>query len=426
MTRTLPSGRILWITEEPPDRSLGGGSIRQAHLFEAVAGAYSTDLLLVGALNDDRIRRAAASVTELPKSPPFWSDHPLVRRSVELAIALGSPLPSAAYPLGPSRRKLARALREAGTYALACVEHESLAPLAFALGSTPALITFHHLLSQMVRQELSHTSGRRQRWFLQRDLEKAIRVERQTLSSFDRVITCSEEDAAVLSQLGGGSGAANVAVIPNGVDLSSFDLTPLPSEPRVLFPGSLNYGPNVDGALWFCTEVWPRVRAEVPSAQLVLAGRHPVPEITRLADAEAVVVRPNVPSMVDWFQWARLVVVPLRIGTGTRLKALEAMASGRAVVGTSVGLDGIGITDGSQGRVADEPDAIADVIVTLLRRDDLAQSLAQAGREHVRQRFGWDQIGARYVELISGLVDSRSAAVTLNGRLVGHDGGGGG
>jgi glycosyltransferase involved in cell wall biosynthesis len=420
--RTSPPSRILWITEEAPDRSLGGGSIRQAHLFEAVAAAFPTDLLLVGSLQDERIRQGAASITQLPKSSALWSENPLVRRGLELAITLGSPLPSAAYPVGPSRRTLARALREAGPYAVACVEHESLAPLARVLGGTPSLITFHHLLSEMVRQELTHTSGRRQRWFLQRDLEKAIALERETLQRFDRVITCSEQDAAALSRLTR-TRAGHIIVIPNGVDLDAFESSPLPREPRVLFPGSLNYAPNVDGAVWFCGEVWPRVRSQLPGAELVLAGREPVPDIIRLADADGITVRPNVPSMVEWFHWARVVVVPLRIGTGTRLKALEAMAAGRAVVGTAVGLDGIGLQDGTHGRVADEPGPFADAVLTLLQRDDVAERLGATAREHVRGQFGWERIGARFVELVSELLDARPRVTASQGRLVGRDGG---
>ena len=111
--------------------------------------------------------------------------------------------------------------------------------------------------------------------------------------------------------------------------------------------------------------------------------------------------------MVPYLQAARVVVVPLRVGTGTRLKALEAMAAARPVVGTTVGLDGIGAVDGVNARIADEPRAFAAAVTEILRGDEVASRLGAAGRAHVEARFGWDRIGERFVELILGLLAER-------------------
>jgi len=406
-----PRGRILWVTEEPPDRALGGGSIRQAHLFEALAGAVPTDLLLVGSLGDEGVRAAAAGVHELPKRPAVWSEQPLTRRALSLGIALASRYPSAIYPAAPSRRALARELAtRAGRYELVCLEHEALAPLARARPATRTLITFHHVVSAMVAQELAHTGGGRRRWYRERDLAKARRLERRALADGDRLVTCSEEDARALAALGVPGAQDKLRVIPNGVDLATFRATALPDAPVVLFPGTLGYAPNVDGALWLCREVWPKVRAAVPEARLVLAGRRPVAEVRELARLPGVEVHPDVPSMADYFERARVVAVPLRIGTGTRLKALEALASGRAVVGTTVGLEGIGVRDGVHARVADDPDALAAAIAECLRDGAAAGALGRAGRAHVEAGFGWPAIGRRFVEVVGELLERSPAA----------------
>jgi glycosyltransferase involved in cell wall biosynthesis len=215
----------------------------------------------------------------------------------------------------------------------------------------------------------------------------------------------SEEDAEQLARLGGNGIADRLAVVPNGVDLARFAAGQVPDEPRVLFPGTLHYSPNVDGAVWFCSEIWPLVREQVPEASLVLAGRDPSVEVHTLAQIAGVEVHADVPSMVPYFEAARVVVVPLRIGTGTRLKALEAMASGRPVVGTSEGLAGLGIRDGVQARVADEPAEFAAAVAETLRRDDLAAALGTAGRRHVEQQFGWDAIGEQFVSTVADLVE---------------------
>jgi glycosyltransferase involved in cell wall biosynthesis len=138
---------------------------------------------------------------------------------------------------------------------------------------------------------------------------------------------------------------------------------------------------------------------------LVLAGRDPSAEVQNLAQIPGVEVHADVPSMVPYFDAARVVVVPLRIGTGTRLKALEAMASGRPVVGSSEGLAGLGIVDGVEARVADRPEEFATAILETLRRDEVAAALGRAGRRHVEKHFGWDALGERYVSTVADLVE---------------------
>lgn len=398
-------GRVLWVTDEAPDRTLSGGSIRQSYLFEAVASAYPTDLLIAGAAVGEDVQAAAETVTELQTRAAPWTAHPVGRRALSLAISLGSPHPLAAYPAFPARRALARELRERSQrYDLVCVEHASLAPLIPAKRSGRWMITFHHLLSGMIGSEAALAPGRRQLWYRQRDERKAQALERRAVEAYDASVVCSEEDAAALAATAGDEAAARIAVIPNGVNTVQFAATPLPPEPAVLFPGYFGYAPNSDGARWFCVEVWTRVRQSVPDATLVLAGRKPTPEVLALGELPGVSVHPDVPSMLPYFQSARAVIVPLRVGTGTRLKALEGMAAGRPVVGTTTGLSGLGITDGVHARIADEPAAMADALVDVLRRDALADSLARAGRAHVEQHFDWTRIGAQLVELATELM----------------------
>jgi glycosyltransferase involved in cell wall biosynthesis len=404
------SPRVLWVTEEPPDRSLGGGNIRQAYLFEALARVFPTDLLVVGRLDDERVRAAARTVTELPARRPWHTVHPIGRRALELAVTLGSPYPLALYPARLARRGLGRAIGAAqGTYDLVCVEHEALAPLVPTAPGEAWIVTFHHLLSGMLERELEMAPGRRQRWFRARDLRKARALEERALRSYERCIVCSEEDATALGATVGPAAGERVAVVPNGADLTLFRPGPVPASPRILLPGTLNWPPNVDGAVWFCSQMWPRIKAAVAEATLVIAGRSPAAEVRALERLPGVSVRADVPSMIPYFESARAIVVPLRVGTGTRLKALEAMAAARPVIGTGVGLDGIGALDGVNARVADDPDAFATAAIEVLRDDAVAGALGQAARAHVESHFGWDRIAAGFVALASELLAARSA-----------------
>src|SRR5579884_1461177 len=111
MPEPAGSQRVLWVTNQPPDRNLGGGSIRQAYLFGALAHRYAVDLLLAGELRDDDVRAAAAHVTELRTRPAVWTSHPVLRKPLLLALTLGYPYPLTAYLGGSARRRLTRAVR---------------------------------------------------------------------------------------------------------------------------------------------------------------------------------------------------------------------------------------------------------------------------------------------------------------------------
>lgn len=407
----MPRQRVLWVTDEPPDRALGGGSIRQSYLLEALASEFPTDVLAAGFAPDERTRELAASVIEMPSRSTPWTDHAVGRRALSLAITLGSRKPSALYATRALRRDLARKINgRRGGYDLVCVEHEALAPLLPPSRQERWILTFHHLLSGMIASELELAPGRRQRWFRERELRKARALERRAADGYDRCIVCSDEDAGALTAIAGETARDRIAVVPNGVDLALLRPTSLPSRPTVLLPGHLAYPPNIDGAVWFCSEVWPRVRAAAPDATLMLVGRTPAQEVRELARLPGVQVHADVPSMRGYFDSARVVVVPLRVGTGTRLKALEGMAAGRPVVGTRVGLDGIGVVDGVQALVADGADALAAAVVRPLQSDELAEALAASGRAHVEGRFGWDRIGGQFVAMVSELLDGDAAA----------------
>jgi glycosyltransferase involved in cell wall biosynthesis len=139
----------------------------------------------------------------------------------------------------------------------------------------------------------------------------------------------------------------------------------------------------------------------------MLVGRRPVPEVVALAQRPGVELHADVPDMAPWLQSARVVVVPLQIGTGTRLKALEAMASRRPVVGTTIGLEGLGIVDRIHARIVDDPKPMADAIVDIVTNDAVANALADAGRLHVDANFRWERLAERYADTLTMLAGRR-------------------
>jgi glycosyltransferase involved in cell wall biosynthesis len=384
--------RVLWLTAEVPDRGLGGGNIRQYHLLHALSNRAEVDLALIGSLREPELRTRLRAVTEYPvprrRSLPKW-----LWRLQALWVAAFARRP---FEVRENRRALAllrRAARQGADYDVVCVEHHQLAPLLSRRHSNRWVLTLHNLASQISAQQAAIAPGRRQAWLWERDSARARRLEQWALDAYDEVIVVSQEDAEALG--------GEVTVIPNGVDLERFRPTPLPSEPRLLFSASFNYPPNVDAAQWLCDEILPLVRAEVPEVALDLVGRNPVPEVEALAATSGVELHANVPSIMPYVQAARVSVVPLRVGSGTRLKALEAMAAGRPLAGTSLGLEGVGLEPGRSAAIAEAAAGLAEAIVALLRDDERARAQAEAALEAV-QPFAWERIGADFVETILG------------------------
>lgn len=232
----------------------------------------------------------------------------------------------------------------------------------------------------------------RRRWLAARRAAQARQLERWCLDFFDTVFSVSARDAAMLP--------GPTVVVDNGVDIGRYEPSPVPKEPRIGLIGTLGYLPNLDGARWFVNEVLPRIRSAVPDAQLDLVGRLPLPEVMALAQPPAITVIPDVPDIRPYYERTRVVIVPLRMGTGTRLKALEGMAASRPVVGTSVGLAGLDIEAGKHALVADDPEELANQVIRVLTDDDLAARLARAGRALVTERYSWERVAEPFVKAV--------------------------
>ncbi len=389
--------RVLWVTPVPPSFDGAGGHLRQAHLLAALAAQADVSVLVSGEIADQRINQTTRSVTELAVREDDWSAkaRPL-RRLRDLWLATGSAQPREVAAFGPVRRAMtAHVTSFDGDVVI--VEYAGLAGLVSRVPRRPGqrwILTLHNVASVMAAQEAAVASGRRQRWLYRRDTAKARRWEQKAVVGYDRLIVVSNEDRQAMGS------PPSTTVIPNGVDGRRFSPTPLSKTPVVVFTGALYTGPNVDGVRWFCSEVLPLVRAQVPDVTVLVVGARPPAAVRELSAVTGVRVEADVASTVPWLGAARVAVVPLRVGSGTRLKALEALAAGRPVVGTTIGLAGLDLVDGRHALVADDPASFAAAVVRLLRDDDLADHLVVEGRRLVEDRYGWAGIADCFVDVV--------------------------
>lgn len=388
---------MLWVTEEIPDANLGGGSIRQFHLLSRLAERATVDLLLVGRLVDDGLRRSLNRVVEI--DPPAASVGRLRQWVVGRQAVVPWALPTEVEFAKPVVRMLRTAIDELGSYDVVHVEHELLGQLLPDRRDAVWTIGLQNLLSVRTRQKASLSDRRRVRWILQRDAEHAAGFERRLAARYDVTVVVSKEDATEID--------GPTLVVPNGVDLDRFTPSALPAAPRLLFTGSWNWPPNVDAARWLCTEILPIVRAEIPDAMLALVGRKPDHAMLELVRTTGVEGHFDVPSVVPFLEAARVAVVPVRVGSGTRLKALEAMAAGRPLVGTTIGLEGLGLTAGRTAAIADDAGGIATHIVRLCRDDQHAGDLTRAARALAEEKFGWVSIADVFIDELVRLDSER-------------------
>ena len=185
-------------------------------------------------------------------------------------------------------------------------------------------------------------------------------------------------------------------MVENGFDVFGTEMLPPNRARQILFMGSLDFYPNIDGLLHFCETTLPKVWARDPQITLTIAGRHPPERIRSLAADPRIRVIPNPDDMTEIARQAALTIVPLRMGSGTRLKILHSLALGRPVVATSKGSEGLTVTDGQDILIRDEPDAFADAILQVLDDAALADRLRTAGRQLVQARYDWSQIWGGY------------------------------
>ncbi len=220
------------------------------------------------------------------------------------------------------------------------------------------------------------------------------RYEAQVCRRADHVLAVSDIDALMLRELSPGS---DVTVVPNGVDTQTYTPVPLHSSPTptLVFTGTMDFRPNVDAILWFARHVLPQVQAKAPDVHLFVVGQRPHRRLEGLRDDPAITLTGWVEDTRPYIASAAVYVAPLRIGGGTRLKLLEAMAMGKAVVATRLGAEGYPVTDGRELLLADTPSDFAAEVVALLRAPERRAELGQVARTFVEQKYDWQAIVPR-------------------------------
>jgi polysaccharide biosynthesis protein PslH len=408
---------ILYVTPFLPSPPSFGA---QRRLHELISGmAASNEVSVLSLVDPNENQEEAIRATEeycrrvVTVSNRAYSAGRARKRLLQLA-SLGS---SHSYDwLGHSEEPFRAALEQMLAHRYDVV-HFELAPMAgyakvcdAGSRTRPILcLDEHNIEYEIVRRTAGAEAGTLRRAYSAIEWRKVRREERHAWSRLDGCTLTSVRDQEMLLA---DEPTARSAVVPNGVDLEFFRPSPrsAPREPQtLLFFGAIDYYPNTDAMLFFLHDVLPRLVLRYPRLRLCIVGRKP-PESIVAQRSEAVEVTGVVDDVRPWLDRADVVVVPLRIGGGTRLKILEAMAMGKAVVSTTLGAEGLEVVPERDLLVADGAEAFIAQIGRLLDDWELRRRIEESARLLVTSRYSWkaavDALSTFYTELL----ESRATA----------------
>jgi glycosyltransferase involved in cell wall biosynthesis len=279
----------------------------------------------------------------------------------------------------------------------------------------PSVLFQHNVESEIWRRHSATAGNPLKKMLYGLEFRKMLRYERAEVRKFHHVIAVSENDRALMMKWIDGD---RITVVPTGVDLAQYRPDPTlsanavnESAPLITFVGAMDWEPNVDGLEFFCGDVWPLIKAEVPNARFRIVGRNPDRRVQKWATNDASIeVTGRVPSVVEHLRESAVVIVPLRIGGGTRLKIYEAMATAKAVVSTSVGAEGLDVHHGRDIMLADDARSFAQAVIMLLRDPELRRRYEQAAAA-TAARYDWPAIGERFSEVLQSVAEKKAQAL---------------
>jgi sugar transferase (PEP-CTERM/EpsH1 system associated) len=224
------------------------------------------------------------------------------------------------------------------------------------------------------------------------------------MRQFDCTLVCSEVDRTVLRE---NEAEARIELLHNGVDLETFSEngTPDVEQHSVIYTGNMTYYPNIDGAIYLAREIFPLVQEQISDAKLYIVGQDPPKKVKSLENAH-IVVTGFVPDIQDYYLRSAVAVSPIRFGAGTLNKILEPLALGVPVVSTSIGFEGLRLQHGEHILIADNPEAFAEAIVTVLTDQSLRKNLSENGKRVIRNLYGWDTIVQNLEHIYTSVVES--------------------
>lgn len=413
---TTPTLRILSVSSRMPYPAGWGFARRVYHLVGGLAERHEVTMLCYSVPEDSAQARAqyAAQLHRLVTVPAPGGGTLAKRLAQGRSLASRTP-----YLVGEVRSAAIQSaldeLLEHEEFDVALVESSQMAWLR--IDGLPVVLDEHNiesaLLRRMATSETSHLRRAYNKW-------EHVRYRWHEETVWDASAACVTTSRPDAEDLAARRPDLRVTVVPNGVDPEEFKPSGVRADPdRIVFTGLLRYRPNVEGIGWFLDHVWPVLRSVRPATQLTIVGDGP-PELLDSLRRLGVTVTGWVPDVTPLLDDAAVVIVPLRIGGGTRLKVVEALAMGKAIVSTSLGSEGIDVVSGTHLELVDQPEGFAAAVAALLDDPVRRRELGAAARALAVESYSW----ASSVSVLEGVL--RGVAGQSGQSSVGGEDGGAG
>ena len=391
--------KILWVSSGFLHPTTRGGQIRTLEMLRRLRNRHEIHYVALHDGRPEALERSSEYCSKAWPVPYVLATRNSIRFWIQTARALFSDLPVvvARKHSRAASSMIEKLLREER---FDVVVSDFLSP-TINLPPSQAFALFEHNVETVLWRRYSESARNPvRRAFFHGQARRMLEFERAACRRAVQVIAVSEVDAAQLREL---CGISHVLAIPTGVDA---DLFARPATPRtgetfdLLFAGSMDWLPNIDGVLWFAHEVLPLIRHRLPRCSLTIAGRRPPASVRALAADSAIRVTGTVDDMRPYFWSAKVAIVPIRIGSGTRLKIYEAMAAGTAVVSTTIGAEGLEVSSPDNIRFGDTPESFASACLELLGDRAMRARQANAALRLVRERFSWEAVAASFEKIL--------------------------
>ena len=395
--------RLLFLTGTFPFPSSNGLTLRSSSILRALAElGHHIDLVAFGSdfqRHNVEAERTCSSVTILPHAvvnmsaaSDYW------RRLARLHSA--TPYGTQRYASPLAKEAVALAVRGGTVDAIVCDTLDCMINIPEPCPA-PVILNNHNVEHLILERFLRHERNPARWLYGWLEAKKLRRWESAACRRATLVLACSEFDRQTIEQI---CPQARVRVAPNVINTTTY----LPASPSndaiLLYTGGMDWYPNRDAVEFFAFSILPRIRAQVPHVRFVVAGRNPSPAfLARFTQVPGIEFTGTVPDMRPQIARASVCVVPLRIGSGTRLKILEGGAMAKAMVSTRLGAEGLNFAEGREILLADEPDDFARAVVGLLCDPTRCQTLGMAARKRVEENYSYPVLRESLADAIAVL-----------------------
>ncbi|HEY6247763.1 MAG TPA: glycosyltransferase [Pyrinomonadaceae bacterium] len=405
--------RILWLKTEllhPVDK---GGKIRTYNMLKELKSDHHITYLTLddGSADDKAPEQAIDYCHDLICIPHRQREKFSPGFYVELFANLGSRLPYAIkkYESPSMRNTVSKLVQDGRVDVVIC---DFLAPAINVARdlNCPSVLFQHNVEAMIWKRHFEVQANQLKKSYLRIQWQKMRSFELDQCRRFDAVVAVSAGDR---EQIKNEYSVERVFDVPTGVDTEFFRSSGASSiaPHNLVFTGSMDWLPNEDAMNYFIGQVLPLIRSSIPDVSLTVVGRNPYPSLLEMSKRDsAILVTGRVDDVRPFMEKAAVYIVPLRIGGGTRLKIFEAMSMKKAIVSTTVGAEGLPVSDGNELCIADAPGSFAAAVIQLLTNPELAEQMGERAGKVVREKFGWAGVAKRFAEICESALNESSTS----------------